>query len=73
MSPIFGDKKSLSQLQEDEQYVKQEVSVQQQKNLLKRLKEQGGDPKWFTIDEHGVKKLNVGAVIAWLGKPFRDE
>jgi hypothetical protein len=69
MTPLFREHKSLSELQEDEQYTKQEVANWRQKILLKQLKEQSGEKKWFTT-EHGV---DWGALISWLGKPFRDD
>jgi hypothetical protein len=52
--PIFGgDKPSLSELQEKEEYIKQQVSIEKQKVLLAKLKKIGGKKEWFTT-EHGV-------------------
>ena len=59
MSFLFNRHKSLSELQEEEEYNKELISVQKQKALLKELKARGGDPSWFN---------SWRGIINWLKK-----
>lgn len=64
--PLFG-KKSLTQLQEDDDRLTTELSIARKRALIRRLDEVGGQGAWKMFSSDGTKRgVNFDAVKKWL-------
>lgn len=64
---VFGGKKSLTQLQEDDDRLTTEVSIAKKRALIRRLEVVGGQGSWKMFSSDGTKKgISFDRVKNWL-------
>ena len=61
----FGERKSLEQMEEEEQRLQHQLSMEQRKALIKELKKRGGEPDHYKDPRTGgmdwdAMKFRVG-------------
>ncbi len=62
---VFKTKKSMADLEEEDEHLEKELSVEEKKALIRELRKRGQDPKDFS-DNGKVGGLNFKRIVAWL-------
>ena len=60
---FFGQRKSLDELEEENERAELEYSIAQKKQMIKELKERGGNPNDFKEKGSGI---NFKKIFDWL-------
>lgn len=55
----FGERKSLEAMEEEEQRLQHQLSIEQRKALIKELRKRGDDPKMFRDPRSGGMDWNA--------------
>ncbi len=67
MSPLFKKHKSLTELQEEDEYLDTEVSVTRKKAMIKALGQRAGKGSWKMFSDNGkTSGISWARVWAWL-------
>lgn len=62
---FLDKKKSLAELEEEEEYLQAEYSVEQKRAMIREVRARGGDPNAIGSDGRG-KGLNFQKIWQWL-------